>query len=41
MLVLPTEVGRHADQPKRHKSKGQRQSVHPKEGQHDMDGQGD
>ena len=41
LLLLPLEVGRHADQPKRHKSEGQRQSVHPKKGQHDMDGQGD
>ena len=41
MLLLPMEVGSHADQPKHHKSEGQSQSVHPKKGQHDMDGYGD
>ena len=30
-----------ADQPKQHKSQGQRQTVHPEKGQHDVDRKGD
>ena len=40
-LLLPMEDDSDADQPKQHKSQGQRQTVHPEKGQHDVDRKGD